>query len=166
MWIESLESRRLLSATALPAASPDAPQGVASRAAFHVRKVNTLSRNIIGSYSGTYRLGNVLFAGSEAMTITSQTPKSFTGTLSFDGGPAVGFVARLSPRAQVPSLGFGYKFTFPFKSGATKLQLKGEFQLGAIGFIVQMTGKFNGKKVPNPHGELNLTPDNPSTFLR
>jgi hypothetical protein len=100
------------------------------------------------------------------MTITSQTPKSFKGTLSFNGGPAVAFAAKLSRRAQVPSLGYGYKFTFPFKSGATKLQLKGEFQLGANGFIVQMTGKFNGHKVPGPHGELNLAPDDPRTFLR
>jgi hypothetical protein len=166
MWIEPLESRRLLSAAPLAAATEPSTQPSATRAEFHTRKADLLSRNIVGSYSGFYRLGNVSFAGTEEMTITSQTPKSFTGTLSFDGGPAVPFVAKLSPRAQVPSLGFGYKFTFPFKSGNTKLQLKGEFQLGANGFIVQMTGKFNGHKVPGPHGELNLTPDNPSTFLR
>lgn len=167
MWIEPLESRCLLSASPLATAPQQVFQPSAVRAEFHTRKADLLSRNIVGSYSGTYRLGNVLFAGSEVMTIASQTPHSFTGTLSFDGGPAVAFVAHLSPRAQVPSLGFGYKFTFPFKSGkTTNLQLKGEFQLGANGFIVQMTGKFNGHKVPGPHGELDLTPDNPRTFLR
>ena len=166
MWIEPLESRRLLSASLLTPSPEPSAQPSATRAEFPVRKADLLSRNIVGSYSGSYRLGNVLFAGSEVMTIASQTPHSFTGTLAFDGGAAHSFVAHLSPRAQVPSLGFGYKFTFPFKSGNTKLQLKGEFQLGAIGFIVQMTGKFNGHKVPGPHGELNLRPDNPSTFLR
>jgi hypothetical protein len=165
MWIEPLESRRLLSATAIAAAAAQTNESLATRAAFHTRKADLLSRNIVGTYGGFYRLGNAI-AGNEVMTISSQTPKSFTGTLSFDDGPAVPFVAKLSPRAQVPSLGFGYKFTFPFKSGTTKLQLKGEFQLGANGFIVQMTGKFNGHKVPKPHGELNLSPDNPSTFLR
>jgi hypothetical protein len=142
--------------------------GAAVQVAAHLRnKPDLLTRNIIGSYNGFYRLGNNPFAGTEFMTITSQTTKNFTGTLSFDGGPTVSFTATLSPRRQVPSLGYGYKFTFPFKSGkTTNLQLKGEFQLGANGFIVQMTGKFNGKKVPKPHGELNLTPTNYSTFLR
>lgn len=165
MWIESLESRRLMSAAPL-AASLVHP---ADRAA--VRAVPTrLTANIIGSYSGTYRLGSNSFAGTEVMTIDSQTPTRFTGTLSFDDGPAVPFTAVLRVRAQWPALGFGWLFTFPYKLGTLKsgthIQLKGEFQSGASGFIVQMIGRFNGKPIPKPHGELNLTPDDRSTFLR
>lgn len=168
MFIESLESRRLLSVSASPLSAPSPSDSTSISAAFPVRKgPDLLTRNIIGDYSGTYRLGNVTFAGSEDMVITSQTTKKFTGTLSLDDGPALGFTANLSPRHNVPSLGFGYKFTFHIKSGkTTNLNFTGEFQLGANGFIVQMRGKLNGHNVPKPHGEMNLTPDDPSTFLR
>jgi hypothetical protein len=167
MFIESLEPRRLMSVTASPL-SPPHPSDSASIRAFPVRKgPDLLTRNIIGSYFGFYSLGHTTFAGNEAMTITSQTTKKFTGTLSLDDGPALGFTAILSPRHNVPSLGFGYKFTFHIKSGkTTNLNFTGEFQLGANGFIVQMRGKLNGHNVPAPHGEMNLSPDDSSTFLR
>jgi hypothetical protein len=174
MWLETLESRCLMSATLGPTAPAHPLENAAVRAALHVKnKPDRLTRNIIGSYTGFYSLGNQRFAGTEVMTIDSQTTTKFTGTLSFDGGAAAPFTATLYVRAQWPMLGFGYLFIAPFKSGFVKgkgwttlIQLKGEFQLGANGFIVQMHGRFNGKPIPAPHGELNLTPDDPSTFLR
>jgi hypothetical protein len=174
MWIETLESRRLMSVTLLPDAPARPLENTAVRAALHAKKLpDRLSRNIIGSYNGFYALGKVSFAGSETMTIDSQTSTKFTGTLSFDDGAAAPFTATLYPRAQYAALGYGYLFIAHFKSGfikkkgwTTLIVLRGEFQLGANGFIVQMNGRFNGKPVPKPHGELNLTPDDPSTFLR
>ena len=52
MWVESLESRRLLSAAMYPVAANYSPAPAALRAAFHVKAPTTLTRNIIGSYSG------------------------------------------------------------------------------------------------------------------
>jgi len=125
-----------------------------------------LTRNIIGSYSGFYSKGGVSFAGTGDMIITSQTTKNFAGTLAFDDGPAIAFNAKLTTFKGNGSQGAGYYFTFPYKTGTTKLQCKGAFQNGANGFHVQFTGKLNGAKVPKPHGEFVFTPDDPSTFLR
>ena len=164
MFIEPLESRRLLSASPLSATAtpPD------TRAAFHfpTRAVKTLTRNILGSYTGFYSLGHTTFAGTGTMNITTQTTRLFAGTLAFDGGSASPFVAVLTNFKNNGSQGAGYYFNFAYRNGSTKLQCKGAFQLGANGFHVQFTGKLNGHKVPNPHGEFVFTPDNPSTFLR
>jgi ABC-type branched-subunit amino acid transport system permease subunit len=166
MFIEPLESRRLLSASlfATTAAPPSA--STATTAPFHTRALAKLTRNITGSYTGFYSLGNTTFAGSGAMTIATQTTKNFTGTLAFDDGPSIPFNAKLTNFKPNGSQGAGYYFTFPLKSGATKLQLKGAFQNGANGFHVQFTGKLNAAKVPKPHGEFVFTPTDPSTFLR
>ncbi len=165
MFIESLESRRLLSSSPLTSTTPPTDH---TRAAIHfpTRAAKTLTRNITGSYSGFYNLANKPFAGSGDMVITAQTTKLFTGALTIDDGPAVGFTAHLTNFKPSGSQGAGYYFTFAYKTGTTKLQCKGAFQLGANGFHVQFTGKLNGTKVPKPHGEFTFTPDDPSTFLR
>jgi hypothetical protein len=164
MFIEPLESRRLLSASPL-STSPTPPD---TRAALHfpTRAPKTLTGNIIDSYSGFYNLANKPFAGSGDMVITAQTTKLFTGALSIDDGPTVGFTAKLSTFKPSGSQGAGYYFTFAYKSGTTKLQCKGAFQNGANGFHVQFTGKLNNAKVLKPHGEFTFNPDDPSTFLR
>jgi len=164
MFIESLESRRLLSAS--PFTSTAAPPADFAALHFPTRAAKQLAGNIVGSYSGFYRLGNTTFAGSGDMTITAQTTKLFTGALTIDDGPAVGFTAKLTTFKNNGSQGAGYYFTFAYKTGTTKLQCKGAFQLDANGFHVQFTGKLNGNKVPKPHGEFVFTPDDPSTFLR
>jgi len=168
MWIENLESRRLLSAAVLgtsPAQASDAP---AIRAAFHTKAAATLTRNIVGTYGGSYSRGNTPFAGSGAMTIATQTTSNFTGTMSIDDGPALPFNAKLSHFKGNGSQGAGYYFTFNTKSGTTKLHFKGAFQNGANGFHVQFNGTLNGTKVSakKPHSEFVLRPDDPSTFLR
>ena len=168
MWIEPLESRRLLSASVLAHAAANPADAPAIRAAFHTKAPATLTRNIIGTYSGSYSRGNTPLAGSWAMTIATQTTSKFTGTLSIDDGPALPFNAQLTHFKGNGSQGAGYYFTFNIKSGTTKLHFKGAFQNGANGFHVQFNGKLNGSIVPanKPHSEFVLRPDDPSTFLR
>ena len=164
MFIEPLESRRLLSAS--PFTSTAAPPADFAALHFPTRAPKQLTGNIVGSYSGFYSKGGVSFAGTGEMTITTQTPKIFAGTLAIDDGPAVPFTAKLTNFKPSGSQGAGYYFNFVYKTGTTKLQCKGAFQNGANGFHVQFTGKLNGAKVPKPHGEFVFTPDDPSTFVR
>lgn len=161
MWIEPLESRRLLSASAFAGAPAHAAELLATRAALHAKFAVTLTGNIVGTYTGYSP-----FAGGGSMTITAQTVKNFTGTMSIAGGPDVAFNAKLTTHKNNGSQGAGYYFTFPYKTGTTKLQCKGAFQYGANGFHVQFTGKLNGAKTPKPHGEFVFTPTDRSTFLR
>jgi hypothetical protein len=145
MLVESLEQRRLFSAPPIGvSASPSSVQATQHVVPRHAA-ASLLNFSVIGNYQGSYDA--ITSSGSVEMDVTSQTPKSFSGTLAFTTEDGTVIAAKY--RATV---GKHLATSFNFKTRNTNLKCTVSISTSDPGFVVLFKGKFDGSAIPRAIG--------------